>query len=685
MSKLLFVGECYDPLYFLNLCDQQKYYVNQSIGQLVSVPGKGIQVRKNMPELEQISPEEAMETADYIIAFQEEAQEFFNVKKPVFTIEQCLKRKPQKSRPAAHAVSVEYHPDDFSAALDMVKRLRMKGYYVNCYSTDIKRNKLIYLFDPPVCNADLDLYLEPSEECTDSPCIYENSLLKTLQSRVPKRIYIARMCGEYQAEWSNSVHMIAMRENHGLYFTGTKQTLCMNKDQYRLFRALNVGMEGTMMAFSREELEYFCILFRENAAADRYYRALISTHHAKIANENDVILSFLGSRRCNMRCSYCFSDHTCEKLSDMTPEDTASVIDMVTANCPEDAKVHFDNNLGGEPLMDFGAVKKRHLLALGYHHVTGIPASFGLLTNGTLLDKEHLDWLRFRLPYIGFSLDGDEATHDKIRRDFRLAPTYKQAVHGIELVKDIQWPVETGISTVLTKYNLDVTGLENHFRDELDVHHVVMKPVRAAETEDYALTYEDIPALREEYEKFFNFLMESALEDNLDPLFTMLQPLDYAARFLLRTFWADRVVVKRCGAGEIIFSADDHGRVYPCDSFNGVEDKELGNLESGMHNRSHFQIPYVTEKPECYHCDTCWARFLCGGICEYVTHINGYQYNDVLKMECEFSRILIELSLSFWMNARCTWSEETMAKVEDYIISIGYPRLPYGSFVYAPC
>lgn len=576
MSRLLFIGESDNPTMFFALCDHQRWFPNQSIGQMVSVPGRGQRVRKNMPELHPISPEEGIEAAEYLIAFENDYEELGCLKKQVLTPEEYLAKNSRKDVKTFGTFAVTFHPDDFSEALDMSISLMKRGYVVNYYSENRGLNTLLQMFRPPVESADMTLYLNPSEKCVCAPYSYLDAIMKVLREKISKQSFADRMSHAYQASWANSVHELTMGTYYGLYFTCTRSTIVLDRtqEQYKLVEALKAGNRKELLKFSREYLE-------DNA--------------------------------------------------------------------------------------------------------TGIPASFGLLTNGTLLKEEHLNWLRCRLPYIGFSLDGEEATHNRLRSDSSLEPTYEKTVRGIRLVKASRWPIETGISTVLTKYNLDVTGLEEHFRDELEIHHVVMKPVRAAVTEDYALTYADIPALKKAYEAFFHYLMDAACKDDLDPLFTMLQPLDYAGRFLLRTFWADRLVVKRCGAGEIIFSSDDQGRIYPCDSFNGVENKELGNLECGMHNRFAFRIPYVTEKPQYYHCNSCWARFLCGGICEYVTHINQYQYNDVLKMECELSQILIELSLSFWMAARCRWSSEILSAVEKYIVNVGYPKLPDEAFVYAPC
>ena len=187
-----------------------------------------------------------------------------------------------------------------------------------------------------------------------------------------------------------------------------------------------------------------------------------------------------------------------------------------------------------------------------------------------------------------------------------------------------------------------------------------------------------------EYKEFFKEIDEEGKKGNLQPLFTMLQPLDYAGRFFIRTFLADRIVVKRCGAGEHIFSIADDGKVYPCDSFLGVESKEIANLQVGIHNCHGFEVPYVIE--ENFGCSDCWARYLCGGVCQYVQHSNNYMTNEVTKIECELAKFLIGHAVEFWKNARETWQEEDLQKVENHISEIGFEKMKTkDAFIYAPC
>lgn len=369
----------------------------------------------------------------------------------------------------------------------------------------------------------------------------------------------------------------------------------------------------------------------------------------------------------------------------MSGSDAVRVADMLLEDRSK-PNVHFDNNLGGEPLLNWEAVKRLHLTLITYHKTRGIKASFGLLINGTQLEIKHLEWLRYHIPYVGFSLDGDRPTHDAIRQDAGGKPTYDRTVEGIRLLQESDWPVECGVSTVISRYNLDISALQSHIRKELKVPNIVMKPVRAAASEDFSLTFSDLADLEKGYREFFDYLMREGRKKNLEPLFTMLQPLDYAGRFLLRVFLADRVVVKRCGGGEHIFSVADDASVYPCDSFNGIPKFEIANLQEGKHNRGGYCVPFVTEENEAFGCSHCWARYLCGGICQYVQYLNNYEHNNVTRLECGLAKFLIESAILFWEEAYNTWEPETLEEVREQVHKIGFsPMEDPDSFVYAPC
>lgn len=423
------------------------------------------------------------------------------------------------------------------------------------------------------------------------------------------------------------------------------------------------------------------IRYYERVKSDEF-KTLFSFPYLKIENINDVILSYLGDRKCNLACEYCFSDHQKQEPAALSRSEVVKIADYVTKG-NRDLNLHIDNYIGGEPCLEFEMVKQMYYTMFAYHKAYGYDTSFGFLTNGTKLTANQLEWLKKNVPYVGFSLDGDKKTNDAVRHDFAGCGSYAAVESAIRKMRAMEWPVEIGVSCVLTANNVNIKDLFIHFVDELGIKNVVIKPVRAPETSDIALTTKNIASLKKGYRDLFDFLFKKAKKGDISYLQTMLMPLDYAGRFFIRTFLEDRVVVKRCGSSEHIFSVGNDARIYACDSFNGTDVGFVADTRTGKINRT-YRVPFVTQ--ERFGCDSCWARYLCGGVCQYVQYVNNYEKNSVTSFECELAKFLIEEAICFWTKARKEFSSDTLNEIRLHIENIGFRHYKYrDSFYYAPC
>ena len=143
-------------------------------------------------------------------------------------------------------------------------------------------------------------------------------------------------------------------------------------------------------------------------------------------------------RRCNLACQHCYSisadvDFPGE-LS--TPEILRTLEDLRAFHVP--ALILS----GGEPLLhaDIWEIAVR-AKALGFY--------VGLSTNGTLIDETRIGRLAsVGFDYVGISLDGIEATHDRFRRK---AGAFRASLHGARLARDAG--LKTGLRFTLTQDN----------------------------------------------------------------------------------------------------------------------------------------------------------------------------------------------------------------------------------------
>jgi len=145
-------------------------------------------------------------------------------------------------------------------------------------------------------------------------------------------------------------------------------------------------------------------------------------------------------RRCNLTCQHCYSISADKDFpGELSTDEVFAVMDDLRG-----FGVPVLILSGGEPLLrpDIFAIGAR-AKALGFY--------LGLSSNGTLIDPAmaaHMAEVGF--DYVGVSLDGIGATHDRFRR---LAGGFDQAVAGIRLARDAG--LKVGVRYTMTEDNAD--------------------------------------------------------------------------------------------------------------------------------------------------------------------------------------------------------------------------------------
>ncbi len=153
---------------------------------------------------------------------------------------------------------------------------------------------------------------------------------------------------------------------------------------------------------------------------------------------NRPIVVYNCLRRCNLKCIHCYAHATSKEDPDILSTDQARQMIDATADfgCPV---MLFS---GGEPVM------REDLFEL-MEHASDRGMRTTLSTNGTLITRDMAKKLKqYKMGYVGISLDGMEATHDKFRRS---TGSWKKALRGLENCK--AEGLRTGLRITLTKHN----------------------------------------------------------------------------------------------------------------------------------------------------------------------------------------------------------------------------------------
>lgn len=158
------------------------------------------------------------------------------------------------------------------------------------------------------------------------------------------------------------------------------------------------------------------------------------------------------THRCNLRCSHCYQD---EYSSELQYSDTEKIFCQYLRFCKNNSFRGHINFTGGEPLLSGNLFPLAELC-----DKNGI--TFGLLTNGTLIDEKTADRLsRFKgLSFVQISIDGTEKTHDSVRGK----GNFRKALNGLHLAKD------KGIQTMAA-----FTCHKRNYKELRDVIRIVRK------------------------------------------------------------------------------------------------------------------------------------------------------------------------------------------------------------------
>ncbi|MGL5986948.1 MAG: heme d1 biosynthesis radical SAM protein NirJ, partial [Burkholderiales bacterium] len=168
-------------------------------------------------------------------------------------------------------------------------------------------------------------------------------------------------------------------------------------------------------------------------------------------------------RRCNLTCKHCYSISADKDFAgELSTDEVFSVMDDLKA-----FRVPVLILSGGEPLLrpDIFDIAKR-AKAKGFY--------VGLSSNGTLINESNIDQIaEVDFNYVGVSLDGIGATHDKFRR---LDGAFDASMHGIRLAKKLG--IKVGIRFTMTQDNapelplllklLDDEGLDKFYFSHLN-------------------------------------------------------------------------------------------------------------------------------------------------------------------------------------------------------------------------
>ena len=340
---------------------------------------------------------------------------------------------------------------------------------------------------------------------------------------------------------------------------------------------------------------------------------------------------------CNLACRYCFAQegeyHGKREL--MSFDVGKKALDFLVANSGNRVNLEVDF-FGGEPLMNWQVVKDLVAYGRSLEKPYNKKFRFTLTTNGVLLNDEILEFANREMSNLVLSIDGRKEIHD-LMRPFRGGQgSYDRIVPQFIKAAESRGQTDYYVRGTFTHFNRDFSADVLHLAD-LGFKQISVEPVVAAPEDDYAIREEDLPGLKEEYDKLAAEMLRRSKEGNGFNFFHFMIDLEGGPCVAQR--------LSGCGSGTEYLAVTPGGDLYPCHQFVGMEEFLLGNVEEGIKRtdiRDEFKCCNVYAKEKCR---KCFAKFYCSGGCAANSYNFHGNINDAYDVGCELQRKRVECAI----------------------------------------
>jgi len=314
-----------------------------------------------------------------------------------------------------------------------------------------------------------------------------------------------------------------------------------------------------------------------------------------------VVLTLFLTHQCNLRCTYCYVH---EKRNETMPEEIGrKAIDLAVPLVKNRLQISF---FGGEPLIEWDLLKAFHAYGVERTSERGIKTVFALTTNGMLLDKERLEFLRENDVRVGFSIDGNEAAQDATRPKAGGSSSYKRTMERLRLALEHLPDLQT--ISVIDPSN--VQHLADSVQELLDAgcKRITLNPNWGGDWEDEAVR----DVWEQQYEAISNLYIER---------FRAKKPVRIS-------FIEDKVITRlksgyascdQCDFGRLDFAVSTSGKIYPCERQVGSDGEAeahmvIGDVDKGFDRKAQRKIHHaIKQVPE--ECKRCALADRCANWC----------------------------------------------------------------------
>ncbi|MFY0255244.1 radical SAM protein [Chitinophaga sp. 30R24] len=403
---------------------------------------------------------------------------------------------------------------------------------------------------------------------------------------------------------------------HIIPSTGTDQLLVSNGSRlHRISPAIRQRFE-TLIAAKDE-----AAITRELTAMGLDTTPLIDD--TPLQDPGLYAISLAIAQKCNMGCTYCYADQGDfgGPAKNMHLDTAKQSIDLLLKEAKAGSKVQV-TFLGGEPLINRKALRE----ATAYAATTGaqkqVQVNFSVTTNGTLLKPEDASFFEEYGFAVTISLDGIGAQHDQQRPMKDGTGTYARIIEKIQplLAAQRRMQVSARVTVTPAQHNLEETLLEFI---RMGFHSVGFSPLLRSSNGKDEMTPDDLAVMLQGMISCGLLFEQHVMQGKRFPFLNMINALKEIAKGTHRPY--------PCGAGAGYMGVSADGDLFACHRFVNEAAGSMGNIYEGPNatlQNNWLQNRHVHQQTPC---NSCWAKYLCGGGCHHEVLEKGRTACDYIR------------------------------------------------------
>jgi len=351
----------------------------------------------------------------------------------------------------------------------------------------------------------------------------------------------------------------------------------------------------------------------------------------------------------------------------MSLETGKCALDFLVANSGNRRNLEVDF-FGGEPLLNWEMIKE--LVAYGRSIERNANSGekkfrFTLTTNGILINEEMFDFINKEISNVVLSIDGRKEINDRMRplhdgsgsydliidkfmklvesrnhKNYYLRGTFTR--ENLDFAEDVKHLADLGFTQISIEPMVSC-GPIAHFEPLVDAGILTDSINEKPQTPDtLSIRPEDIPTICKEYDRLTQEIINRNEKGQAFNFFHFMIDLS-----------GGPCVAKRltgCGAGSEYLAVTPLGDLYPCHQFVDNPKFLMGNIKTGITNKTiydNFKAINVYTKPKCRNC---FAKFYCSGGCAATAYNTTGDLYDCDDLTCTLQRKRTECAI----NVKCS-------------------------------